>query len=96
MFKIPEKIVNFMEKSMGTWRLDLTAGGEHMAEIRIKRGIFQGDSLSPLLFIIAMMPLTNLLRKCTAGYIFSQTKEKINHLMYMDDLKLLAKNKKEL
>ncbi|MUZ80571.1 reverse transcriptase domain-containing protein, partial [Shigella flexneri] len=59
-------------------------------------GIFQGYSLSPLLFIIATMPLTNILSKCSAGYKFTETKEKMNHLMYMDDLKLFAKNKGEL
>ena len=38
-----------------------------------------------------MMQLNHILRKCTAGY-----KEKFNHLMYMDDIKLFAKNEKEL
>ena len=51
--------------------------------------------MSPLLFIIAMMPQNHLLRKCTAGYKLSRSQEKINHLMYMDDIKLFAKNKKE-
>ena len=60
----------------------------------IQRGIFQGDTQSPLLFIIAMMPLDHILRKCTAGYKLSRSQEKINHLMYMDDIKLFAKMKK--
>ena len=42
------------------------------------------------------MPLNHLLRKCTAGYKLSRSQEKINHLMYMDDIKLFAKNEKEL
>ena len=50
----------------------------------------------PLLFIIAMMPLNHILRKCTAGYKVSTSLEKVNHLMYMDDIKLFAKNEKEL
>ena len=41
--------------------------------------------------IIAMMPLNHILRKCTAGYKLSRSQEKINHLMYRDDIKLLAK-----
>ena len=32
---------------------------------RSKGGIFQGDALSPLLFVIAMIPLNHILRKCT-------------------------------
>ena len=43
-----------------------------------------------------MIPLNHILRKCTAGYQLSRSQEKINHLMYMDDIKLLAKNEKEL
>ena len=67
-----------------------------LAEIKIQRGIFRGDALSPLLFIIAMMPLNHILRKCTAGYKLSRSQEKINHLMYMDNIKLFAKNEKNL
>ena len=57
----------FIEKAMKTWRVELTAAGKNWAETKIQRGIFQGDALSPLLFIIAMMPLNHILRKCIAG-----------------------------
>ena len=43
-----------------------------------------------------MMLLNHILRKCTAGYKLSRSQEKVNHLMYMDDIKLFAKNEKEL
>ena len=36
----------------------LAANGETLGEIETRRGIFQGDSLSPLLFVVAMIPLT--------------------------------------
>ena len=39
-----------------------------------------------------MMPLNHKVRKCTAVYKLSRSQEKINHLMYMDDIKLFAKN----
>ena len=95
MYKISHEVINFIEQTMQTWRVELTAGGRSIAETKIQRGIFQGDALSPLLFIIAMMPLNHILRKCTAGYKLSRSQE-VNHLMYMDDIKLFAKNKKEL
>ena len=57
---------------MQTWRVELTAGGRSLAETKIQRGIFQGDKLSLLLFIIAMMPLNHIVRKCVAGYQLSR------------------------
>ena len=67
MYKISQEVINFIDKTMKTWRVELTAGGRSLAETKIQRGIFQGDTLSPLLFIIAMMPRNHILRKCTAG-----------------------------
>ena len=96
MYKISDEVINFIDKTMKTWRVELTAGGRRLTEAKIQRGIFQGDALSPLLFIIATMPLNHILRKCTAGYKLSRSQEKINHLMYMYDIKLFAKNEKEL
>ena len=43
-----------------------------------------------------MMPLNRILRKCIAGSKLSGLQEKINHLMNLDDIKLFAKNEKEL
>ena len=43
-----------------------------------------------------MMPLNHLPRKCKAGYKLRKSLEKINDLMYMDDIKLFPKNEKEL
>ena len=94
MYKISDEVINFIEKTMKTWKVELTAVGRSLAEVKVQRSIFQGDSLSPLLFIIAMMPLYHILRKCTAGYKLSKSQEKINHLMNMDDIKLFAKMKK--
>ena len=43
-----------------------------------------------------MMSLNYVRKKCTGGYKLSKSQEKINFLMYMDDIKLFAKNEKEL
>ena len=96
MYKISDEVVNFIEKTMKTLRVELTAGEKSLAEAKILRIIFQGDALSLLLSIYAMMPLNQILRKCTAGNKLTKSQEKIHHLMYMDDIKLFAKNEKEL
>jgi len=64
--------------------------------IQLRRGIFQRDSLSPLLFCIALIPLTNELNRADCGYQVHGTERKISHLMYMDDLKLLGRNENDL
>jgi len=64
--------------------------------IQLRRGIFQGDSLSPLLFCIALIPLTNELNRADCGYQLHGTERKISHLLYMDDLKLLGRNENDL
>jgi len=64
--------------------------------IQIRRGILQGDSLSPLLFYIALITLTNELNRADCGYQIHGTERKISHLLYMDDLKLLGRNENDL
>jgi hypothetical protein len=63
-------------------------------DIKIQCGIFQGDSLSPLLFCICLIPLTEQLNRLNTGYEEHTTKTKISHLLYMDDLKLMLIQKK--
>ena len=60
--------------------------------MKIKRGIFQGDSPSPLLFVLVMIPLTLALRQAKVSYELKKGRKKINHLLFKDNLKLFAKN----
>ena len=46
------------------------------------------------MFVLALIPLSLILRKAEATYEFSGSKEKINHLLFMDDLKLYSRNEK--
>ena len=71
-------------------------GNLGLGEVDIKQGIFQGDSLSPLVFVLALIPLSLILRNTNAAYDFSGSKERINHLLFMDDFKLYSRNEKEL
>ena len=44
-------------------------------------GIFQGDAVSPLLLVIALIPLKHILRRANLGYEF-QTGETNDLMMY--------------
>ena len=48
------------------------------------------------MFVLTLIPLSLILRKAKAAYKFSESKEKINHLLFMDDLKLYSRSEKGL
>ena len=75
--------------------VELTCGAETLREVLIKREIFQGYVISPLLFVIAPIPLTHILRTTNRGYEL-RTGETINHLLFMYDIKLYSKSEKAL
>ena len=98
IFKLSPTIINFLQHNMRLWttnlRLTHANGTAKTDSLRIKCGIFQGDSLSPLLFCISLIPLSIELNN--AGYGYQIMGKSINHLFYMDDLKLFARNDSEL
>ena len=96
MFGIADNIVGIMESSMPDWATNLYAGNNHLGTVKIRRGIFQGDSFSPLLFVLALIPLSMVLRKSEIGYQLGKDQPKINHLLFMDDLKLFAKTEDQI
>ena len=60
---VAENTKNFLVNSMNKWKLELTSNGVSLGNAEIKRDIFQGDSLSPLLFVLCMVSLSLILRK---------------------------------
>ena len=66
--RVSENILEFIRKSMKNWNTNLTSCGEYLTNVNIRGRIFQGDSFSPLLFVICMTPLTHILRKLKYGY----------------------------
>ena len=70
-----------------------TACNQRLGNVKIKRGTFQGDCLSPFLLVLLMIPLTLVLRQTKASYEVKKGGEKINHLLFMDDPKLFGKMK---
>ena len=98
LYKVSPVISQFLTNAMKQWEtrlfLSYQNGTVETRYLKIKRGIFQGDSLSPLLFCLSLVPLSHELNNADSGYkVYDRS---INHLFYMDDLKLFAKNDREL
>ena len=48
------------------------------------------------MFALALIPISLILRKAKAAYEFSESKGNINHLLFIDDLKLYSGSEKGL
>ena len=56
LFGVAENIKTLLVNSIEKWRVMLCAGNSELGEVDIKQGIFQRDSLSPLVFVLALIP----------------------------------------
>ena len=99
LYGVSTNIANFISDTMTKWKTKIHLKHEKgeivLNDVKIKRGIFQGDSLSPLLFCLSIDPLSRLLNSKDEGYNMNprgQQTQKVGHLLYMDDLKLYASN----
>ena len=70
IYSAKEKTIRFLKNTLPNWKTIFTSSGTRLAEVNISRGIFQRDSLSPLLFIVAMIPMTRVLERVEVGYHF--------------------------
>ncbi|VDK57967.1 unnamed protein product, partial [Cylicostephanus goldi] len=69
--------------------------------LAIKNGLLQGDALSPLLFVLAITPISYWLREKVRAYeiVIKGSQDsplKVGHIFYMDDLKVYTCNWNEL
>ena len=91
---IHEKDLRHLAESMESSQLELISGEKNMRNGNIRRRIFHDDSLSPLLLVARLLPLTYILRDAAPGYYFGSSEQKVNHRLFMDDLKIYVNNEK--
>ena len=106
LYNINKDLTAFLKEQMTQWKTTMYLNHEEgqlmVPNIKILRGIFQGDSLSPLLFCLALDPLSKILKANSIGYDLSRgrsrkaEKKKVNHLLFMDDLKIYAESNEKL
>ncbi|XP_044755032.1 uncharacterized protein LOC123313986 [Coccinella septempunctata] len=95
------KVIELLGHLMKNWRTSLfVRSGDVLVEaeqIKINRGIFQGDTLSPIWFCLALNPLSIILNNTNYGYVINKNRQvTISHRLYMDDLKLYGANSEQL
>ena len=92
-------IKEFIANSMPHWRTNVNLEGRTLIYGKeIKRGILQGDSLSPLLFCLVMDSVSRALQEnCPRVNVSSGNSSlEFNHVIYIDDLKLFAEDDESL
>ena len=71
-----------------------------MGIINVERWIIQGDSLSPLLFVLSIVILSKQLDKQINKLNIKMNGEEkqiqLNHILYMDDLKIMNNSLDEM
>jgi len=90
--KIPEGLIAAIEILTKQWATIVQLNGNQSSitsdVIKFSNGIFQGDSMSVLLFILSLNPLSYMLGK-VKGYNYGNDRQKtITHNFFVDDLKL--------
>jgi len=83
---INTKVISFTKKVMSYWRARMLLHTENKLietdDINIQSGMFQVDSLSPLVFCISLIPRAKQLNSLKTGYEEHTIKTKISHLIY--------------
>lgn len=102
IYNVHPVMVRFLKSTMSKWttklRINLNHTDLETEAINIKRGIFQGDSLSALWFCLCLNPLSRGLNRTGYGATLKvdRNSKNISHLFFMDDLKIYAACKKHL
>ena len=92
--KIPQKLIAAIETLTKQWATIVELHGNQSSitsdVINFSNGIFQGDSISVLLFILSLNPLSYMLGKFK-GYNYGNDRRKtITHNFFVDDLELFG------
>ena len=71
IYKVNKEVVSFLANMMSRWKTTLILSSKEtritIPDVRIRKGIYQGDSLSPLWFCLALDPLSNKLNREGSG-----------------------------
>ena len=85
-----DKVLKFITETMKNRKVDLTAEGKTLAEVRIRSGIILSDVLRTF-YVCNCSDATQLHKQEMPGWIQNYKIEKINYLVYMENIYLFVK-----
>lgn len=87
-FRVDDRLIRYIQNSLSGCATVITAGKNRTAPIMIRRGVRQGDPISPLLYNLVLDELFTELFKLPAG--LPRNNERIMALGYADDILLMS------
>jgi len=93
-FKIPKELINMCKTCVQKTRSAVRIEGVLSSFFENKTGLKQGDSLSPILFNLALQKVIQSIKMVPSGIKIG--KEQLNVLAYADDIVLIGKNEAEI
>ena len=94
-FGLPMKFLNWINECITSPRFYVCLNGTLVGYFEGKKGLRQGDPLSPYLFVLAMEVFSRIMAECTSksGFKFHPNclKMKLTHLCFANDLLIFSK-----
>lgn len=98
--EFPTQFIHWIKLCIKTASFSVQVNGELAGYFGSKRGLRQGCSLYPYLFVICMNVLSRKLDKAAQDHVFNNHPEcddmKLTHLCFVDDLMIFVDGNKEL
>ena len=83
---VHDSVVNTMVSLTRRWSVRVSVGRTHTNPIYVRRGVYQGDSISPLLFVLVTAFMVEEVHTDREANAASRGRQSI--LVYMDDIKV--------
>ena len=106
VLKVNSRIRRLLNSMMGKWTVKYEAqtetGLRRSKPLKVRNGVLQGDTLSPLIFCLSISGIADALNRQIPMYETATSAGntgntlKLNHILYVDDGKLLARNQSDL
>ena len=73
-----DKVIEFLTDLMENWKVVLLPSGKTLTEVKGQRRLFQGDALTSLIFVTAIMLLSYIIWMFTGSINLNKYIKKIN------------------